>query len=640
VRLKLSRNSRNLLLTSMWLALFGTGALILQSMEASRVLTAMKIGIEGLSAIGELISETAPYAALAVLAAVFWITMTAIAYVVRYSRLRQKAILRENALSRREERAQALLDQIADALLLVNAEGEIRDCNNVALKMFGYPEEEIVGSTIAQLLPNPVVAERMISRHAAFAAFDDSSNDQPVRLLVRQKGGSTFPVEVSVGRAENSGEIMYAAIIRDVSETARLEAELSSAQLDAEAASHLAQKIAALAAESSLICRQHIAASTGSRGDPEHGLDPLGGASTLLRAVRTLRIGLDEIVSAAGPEAERADKIGVRYSPERLVEDIVQTIEIDDEKRFPEIFTFLGPDVPSDLYGDPGPLRAVLSRLSEFAEMNSIPGALGLEIRVKERNGDQVVLILSLSGSALGITEADLPLAQDIVSGFSGANADGGNAWAVPLMELNAVVEEIGGELALKSTGIGLSKLTATGCFQVANNQRAVADRAHLVLEGREALIVNQGGAGAEFLSMQLTAAGMSACRADGDKDAAAAVMAAKTKGTPYDLIVLNRGLGPQAHGDQELNRVLTRYDMASRVMVLGVGRPDEYAEREFGGCPTRFAKPIHQSAIIPGAARLLERVMAPEEQSRTGLSPDGRAGRAKIADKSVSDFA
>jgi PAS domain S-box-containing protein len=90
--------------------------------------------------------------------------------------------------------------------------------------MFGYTQEEALGSQIGILMPSPHrEAHKQYLRHYA-----DTKKRRVIgetrRLQARRKDGTLFPVDLSVSEIERLG--LYTGVIRDVSEHAQLQNEV------------------------------------------------------------------------------------------------------------------------------------------------------------------------------------------------------------------------------------------------------------------------------------------------------------------------------------------------------------------------------------------------------------------------------
>ncbi|MBN1268396.1 MAG: PAS domain S-box protein [Kiritimatiellae bacterium] len=124
------------------------------------------------------------------------------------------------ALRESETKYRTLFEASTDAVFLETATGRILDCNPTACAMLGYTKQELLGMTVADLVPGdfaarlPGLAHEQMARGGVF-----------IEALNRRKGGDVFPVEVST-RVVTLGEAqVVVAFVRDITERKRAEEE-------------------------------------------------------------------------------------------------------------------------------------------------------------------------------------------------------------------------------------------------------------------------------------------------------------------------------------------------------------------------------------------------------------------------------
>ena len=128
------------------------------------------------------------------------------------------------------ERVQKLLQDAPDAILSVREDGTIARINKVAQEMFGFSDEELVGSPVERLIPSRFGWSHV--RHRAGFVKQASSRHMGKRLdlLARKRDGSEFPVEVSLSPFEDHGGFHVIAAVRDVSDRRHVEVELRASE--------------------------------------------------------------------------------------------------------------------------------------------------------------------------------------------------------------------------------------------------------------------------------------------------------------------------------------------------------------------------------------------------------------------------
>jgi len=125
-------------------------------------------------------------------------------------------------LSQHEERFQLLVDQAGDAFFILDYEGTIHDANHWACLSLGYSREELLGLNITEV---DVEVDPQEHRQEIWDALE-AGKHVTFEGTHRRKGGSTFPVEVRLGRLDMPGKKLLLALARDITERKQKEEAL------------------------------------------------------------------------------------------------------------------------------------------------------------------------------------------------------------------------------------------------------------------------------------------------------------------------------------------------------------------------------------------------------------------------------
>jgi len=126
----------------------------------------------------------------------------------------------------------ALLDGIvqlaADGIISVDTDERIHLFNAGAEEIFGYAAAEVLGQRLEVLIPERYRAEHHAEHLPHFARAHETSRRMGTRQEVfgRRKSGEEFPAEVAISKVMVDGRPVYNAVVRDVTERRRHEAEL------------------------------------------------------------------------------------------------------------------------------------------------------------------------------------------------------------------------------------------------------------------------------------------------------------------------------------------------------------------------------------------------------------------------------
>lgn len=125
-----------------------------------------------------------------------------------------------------------LLEFVPDAVVVVDATGDIRLLNSQAERLFGFARDELMGRSVEVLVPGRFRGAHVDHR----GGYLDQPRTRPMgaglELFGLRRDGTEFPVEISLSPVETESGLLVLAAIRDV--TDRVQAEEERRELEAE----------------------------------------------------------------------------------------------------------------------------------------------------------------------------------------------------------------------------------------------------------------------------------------------------------------------------------------------------------------------------------------------------------------------
>jgi diguanylate cyclase (GGDEF)-like protein/PAS domain S-box-containing protein len=139
-------------------------------------------------------------------------------------------------LAASEARTTAIVNTAVDAIITADAAGRIESINPATEQIFGYDAKELIGQSVSVLMPESDGREHEDHVHR----FVESGRAQVLGMgretVAKRKSGATFPIDISVSKAEVQDGLVFVGLIRDITERKRAEAELQAAKEAAEEA--------------------------------------------------------------------------------------------------------------------------------------------------------------------------------------------------------------------------------------------------------------------------------------------------------------------------------------------------------------------------------------------------------------------
>ncbi|WP_371373619.1 PAS domain S-box protein [Thalassotalea aquiviva] len=121
-------------------------------------------------------------------------------------------------LTQSEQKYYSVINAVADALIVVDIDGQVLEINNSVIKMFGYQSEEIIGQHISLLQDSEISAEQ-----DKILAFEHQNGTTSLltsgrEIIAKHKNGELFPIDVCTRELPLEGESCFVVVLRDISE--------------------------------------------------------------------------------------------------------------------------------------------------------------------------------------------------------------------------------------------------------------------------------------------------------------------------------------------------------------------------------------------------------------------------------------
>ncbi len=310
--------------------------------------------------------------------------------------------------------AKAILETAVDAIIIINEQGRIETSNQAASRLFGYPQDELLGKPLTMLMPEP-----HRSRHDEYLRRYLNGGAARIIGIGREleavdRNGARIPIYLAVSEVQSNGERRFTGIIRDLSEqlaTRRALAEQREKLAHVGRLSSMGEMTASIAHEiNQPLTAISMYAQAGikliDRGAPD-----LGRLREALEKLNTqsLRAGavIERIQRFVRAQETRHEAVNVNT----LLEDLLKLTESDARLHDMQLELNLGSDLP-DAYGDPVQIQQVALNLIRNAidAMNEIHCAHGnrIEVCTEPAGPDQIRVSVIDMGPGVAESQKDL----------------------------------------------------------------------------------------------------------------------------------------------------------------------------------------------------------------------------------------
>ena len=523
--------------------------------------------------------STAPvYVAMAVLIALTW---------ARAARLLQSERAARTAAAREQRRYARLSANSSDAVVVLDAEGRLRD---------DAPD-------LARLLPGPAGARAGAhwrdlvgtrGPHPLGPAFDAAlgTPGSAVHAEVEVAGHDGHWLGVRLVNLLHDADVAgVVAAFSDISPAKRAEAEVERARDAALEGSRAKSAFLATMSHEIRTPMNGVIGLTSLLRDTELDarqrtyVDGVHAAGDALLAV------INDILDFSKVEAGHLDLEEIDFDLVQVLEEVASVVWDRAREGGLELLAYCSPQLPPHLHGDPARLRQVLLNLAANAVKFTHEGEVVVSAHLESRTDDRVLVRLEVSDTGVGIDDDALPRVFEPFSQADSSTTRRYGGTGLGLAIADRLVRAMGGTMGVTSTaGVG----STFWCSVPLTLAHAPVPRPpDPGLAGTSVLVVDDNATNRLVLCEQVEAWGMRSLAVTSGHEALAALRAAKAQGRPYPLAVLDMCM-PEMDGLELAATISQDPQLAGVRMVLLTSGPDISAEQALrAGIVARLTKPV-----------------------------------------------
>lgn len=258
------------------------------------------------------------------------------------------------ALQREKEKTQTYLDVAGVLMMVVDAEGTVSPINQRSCEVLGYEEEEIVGKTWFDFIPEG-------QRREVMARYESGDFEEAYEYSVEARGGEERIVEWHTTQLPSAdgrpvGTLSSGA---DITQVRRLKAAKESAEVANRAKSQfLANMSHEIRTPMNGVLGMTELLLEGELNDRQRKF-----ADTARRSARNLLDLLNDILDFSKIEAGKLELEIVDFELREMIEDVAELFSESSHEKNLELLCMIEDEVPNALRGDPTRLRKILSNL-------------------------------------------------------------------------------------------------------------------------------------------------------------------------------------------------------------------------------------------------------------------------------------
>lgn len=305
-----------------------------------------------------------------------------------------------------QDRLQAVLHNVADAILTFDENGRIDWFNRAAEQMFGYRSHEIAGHHLERLLPNP--HHYQIEKDALSLQTNKQDGRADIvsiynELTGQRQDGTFFPVAFTISQMMVQGQRQFIGIVQNISQRKQAEAELLAAKETAEAANQIKSQFLANTSHEIRTPLHAIIGLTSLLLDSKLSKDQRRYIEIAQRSSQTLLAILNDILDLSRIEAGKLTLEQRPYPLQTAVLDVVQLLQTQAVDKQSRLHVNFAPGLPKLLVGDGIRLGQVLTNLISNAIKFTTRGEITVHVNGRYLEQSTFELHIAVEDTGLGL---------------------------------------------------------------------------------------------------------------------------------------------------------------------------------------------------------------------------------------------
>jgi PAS domain S-box-containing protein len=470
--------------------------------------------------------------------------------------------------------------------------------NRALQEMLGYTEKELSRLETWDQITPPDESALDAKRYGELVQGKRGKDEWEQRLIRRDGRIALTNVRFSLLR-DAAGRPQYVASLQeDITERKRLEAELVTAKVVAEAATKAKSDFLANMSHeirtpmNAILGMTHLALKTELTPKQSDYL-----TKTKIAAQALLGI-INDILDFSKIEAGKLEMEKTEFDLGNVLENLSSVVSQKAHDKNLEFLIAAPHDLSPKLVGDPLRLGQILINLVNNAVKFTEHGEVVVFVELEERVSDRVKLRFSVRDSGIGMTPEQTARLFQAFSQADASNTRKYGGTGLGLSISKRLVEMMGGEIWAESSYGAGSTFLFTAWFGIGS---AEAERRHLIpdLTGIRALVVDDNALACEILTDALKAF-LLRVESVSSGEAALRELAAADSRNPYQVVLMDWHM-PGMDGLEASRHILHGGHLRhvpKIVMITAFGREDIRVQAEGMGIEGYLLKPVSPSML------------------------------------------
>lgn len=300
----------------------------------------------------------------------------------------------------------AIVECSEDGIVGVDNNGVITSWNRGASKLYGYSSQEAIGKNFEFLISDGHVDEYK----STLESTTKNQSENTYEAQHRHKNGQHVYVSVSVSPVSNSDEeegeqLGFSIISRDITRKMEAEEKLKYAKDQAVLASKFKSEFLANMSHEIRTPLNAVIGLSDLLGRSNLSREQKDLTDTIVASGNVLLDLINNILDYSKLEANKLELELVEFRPLNIIEESAEILAGEARSKELSLMTYVDPNLPEAVFGDPGRVRQILINLIGNAIKFTEEGEIVVKAELEAIEQNRVTIKIRVIDTGIGISD-------------------------------------------------------------------------------------------------------------------------------------------------------------------------------------------------------------------------------------------